>query len=118
MRKQRISGVLIRLALLAQVLSLSAAATVGKSQIPVSLSHLIRVDHLRGARFRNSTSYAHLRHGVSMMGGAQIALDAAGMSDDASMHSVLFKLEGSSSLAGIKIQGPPLSGKFLSLKHF
>lgn len=29
-----------------------------------------------------------------MMGGAQIALDAAGMSEDASQHSVLFKLEG------------------------
>ena len=49
---------------------------------------------MRGARFRNATSYAHLRHGVSMMGGAQIALDAAGMSEDASQHSVLFKLEG------------------------
>ena len=94
MRKQQISKSLFRLILFAHVLLLSAAATVGKSNGPDSQSSLIQTDHLRGARFRNATSYAHLRHGVSMMGGAQIALDAAGMSDDASMHSVLFKLEG------------------------
>ena len=78
---------------------------------------IILEGYLSGARYRNSTD--HRLHAISMMGGAEMYIDGAGMHEIPSSNQIKFTFEHNEfEVIGENYTAPTISGKYTHFSIF